>query len=81
MLLSKAANEEHLASVGNQTNGRVFLFMHTDDIQRDFTAMRARGVSFIGEPRDENYGTMVVLADLYGNKWDLIQPNRNTTLN
>ena len=81
LLLAKAANEEQLASVGNQTGGRVFLFMHTDDIQRDFTAMQTRGVSFIGQPREEEYGTVVVFADLYGNKWDLIQPNRNISLN
>ncbi len=75
LLLAKAANTEQLVSVGNQTGGRVFLFMHTDDIWRDFNAMQARGVSFIGEPREEEYGTVVVFADLYGNKWDLIQPN------
>lgn len=74
LLLAEAANEQQLASVGNQTGGRVFLFMHTDDIQRDFTAMQARGVSFVGEPREEEFGTVVVFVDLYGNKWDLIQP-------
>lgn len=75
LLLAKATDEAQRASVGNQTGGRVFLFMHTDDIRRDFTAMQARGVSFMGEPRVEEYGTVVVFADLYGNKWDLIQPN------
>lgn len=75
LLLAQATDEAQRASVGNQTGGRVFLFMHTDDIRRDFTAMQARGVSFMGEPRDEEYGTVVVFADLYGNKWDLIQPN------
>ncbi len=78
LLLAKAANAEQLASVGNQTGGRVFLFMHTDDVQRDFDTMRARGVSFIGEPREEDFGTVVVFTDLYGNKWDLIQPRPRT---
>lgn len=75
LLLAQATDEAQRASVGNQTGGRVFLFMHTDDIRRDFTAMQARGVSFMGEPHNEEYGTVVVFADLYGNKWDLIQPN------
>ncbi len=74
LLLAKAANAEQLASVGNQTGGRVFLFVHTDDVRRDFKTMQARGVSFIGEPREEEYGTVVVFSDLYGNKWDLIEP-------
>ena len=76
LLLAKAMSDEQFASVGNQTGGRVFLFIHTDDIQRDFTAMQARGVSFIGELREEEFGTVIVFVDLYGNKWDLIQPNR-----
>lgn len=74
LLLAKAATDDQLAAVGNQTGGRVFLFMHTDDIWRDFHAMRSQGVSFIGEPHEEEYGTVVVFVDLYGNKWDLIQP-------
>ncbi len=78
LLLAQAVNAEQLASVGNQTGGRVFLFMHTDDVQRDFNTMRARGVSFIGEPREEGFGTVVVFTDLYGNKWDLIQPRLKT---
>lgn len=74
LLLAKAASEEQGASVGNQTGGRVFLFMHTDDIWRDFNAMQSRGVIFVGEPREEEYGTVIVFSDLYGNKWDLIEP-------
>lgn len=74
LLLAKAASDEQLECVGNQSGGRVFLFMHTDDIWRDFNEMRSRGVSFVGEPREEEYGTVVVFADLYGNKWDLIEP-------
>jgi uncharacterized glyoxalase superfamily protein PhnB len=60
--------------VGNQSGGRVFLFLHTDDFWRDYEAMRSRGVDFIEKPRNEVYGTVVVFADLYGNKWDLVQP-------
>ncbi|MGI9286962.1 MAG: VOC family protein [Pseudomonadales bacterium] len=76
LLLAKAASEQQLASIGNQTGGRVFLFMHTDDVWRDYNQMQSRGVSFDGEPREEEYGTVVVFTDLYGNKWDLIQPTR-----
>jgi len=74
LLLAKADNAEQAARVGNQTGGRVFLFLQTDDFQRDYSAMRARGVRFLEEPRNETYGTVAVFADLYGNKWDLIQP-------
>ena len=74
LLLAKAANDEQFSRVGNQAGGRVFLFLHTDDFQRDYRAMKAQGVKFTEEPRYETYGTVVVFADLYGNKWDLIQP-------
>lgn len=74
LLMAKAASDEQQQRIGNQTGGRVFLFLHTDDIWRDFHAMRSRGVSFVAEPREEEYGTVVVFADLYGNKWDLIEP-------
>ena len=74
LLLARAADERQRAAVGNQTGGRVFLFMHTDDFQRDYDAMTARGVRFCEQPRDEQYGRVVVFEDLYGNKWDLIQP-------
>ena len=73
LLLAKAANEEQTSRIGNQTGGRVFLFLHTDDFQRDYAAYSARGVKFIEQPRYEEYGTVVVFEDIYGNKWDLIE--------
>ena len=74
LLLAKAASAEQEAHIGNQTGGRVFLFLHIDDFQRDYEAMRSRGVRFLEEPRAEPYGTVAVFADPYGNKWDLVQP-------
>jgi len=74
LLLARAANPRQAAAVGNQTGGRVFLFLHTDDFWRDYRAMQAAGVTFVEQPREEVYGTVVVFEDLYGNKWDLIQP-------
>jgi catechol 2,3-dioxygenase-like lactoylglutathione lyase family enzyme len=73
LLLAQAANEEQAARVGDQTGGRVLLFLRTDDFWRDYRAMRSRGVRFTEEPRDEAYGTIAVFLDLYGNRWDLIQ--------
>ena len=75
LLLAKAATPEQEAHVGNQTGGRVFLFLHTSDFQDDYRHLQARGVKFANEPREEPYGRVVVFFDLYGNKWDLIQPN------
>ncbi|WP_423223160.1 VOC family protein [Candidatus Amarolinea aalborgensis] len=75
LLLAQAATPEQLAHVGNQTGGRVFLFLHTNDFWRDYHAMQAHGVKFAEEPRLEPYGRVVVFFDLYGNKWDLVQPN------
>ena len=72
LLLAKAANEEQRSRVGNQTGGRVFLFLHTDDFWRDYQAYRAQGVEFVREPTVEPYGTVAVFRDLYGNLWDLI---------
>jgi len=72
LLLAKAANEEQRSRVGNQTGGRVFLFLHTDDFWRDYQAYRAQGVEFVREPAAEPYGTVAVFRDLYGNLWDLI---------
>src|SRR6187402_74812 len=66
LLLAKAANEEQQSRVGNQTGGRVFLFLQTDDFWRDFNAYTARGVDFTEQPREEVYGTVVVFRDLYG---------------
>ena len=74
MLLARASGEEQLARVGNQTGGRVFLFLATDDFWRDYEAYRSRGVEFVRAPREESYGTVAVFKDLYGNLWDLIQP-------
>lgn len=73
ILLAQAKNPAELAAVGNQTGGRVFLFLHTDDFHRDHSAFRAHGVEFLEEPREEDYGTVAVFRDLYGNKWDLLQ--------
>lgn len=74
ILLAKAANEEQKTRVGNQTGGRVFLFLHTDDFWRDYNAMTADGVRFVRPPVEESYGTVAVFEDLYGNLWDMIQP-------
>jgi catechol 2,3-dioxygenase-like lactoylglutathione lyase family enzyme len=74
LLLAKAANPEQAARIGDQTGGRVFLFLRSDDFWRDYNAYKARGVDFTEEPREEVYGTVIVFRDLYGNKWDLVQP-------
>jgi catechol 2,3-dioxygenase-like lactoylglutathione lyase family enzyme len=75
LLLAQAASSEQEAAIGHQTGGRVFLFLHTDDIDADIAHLRAHGVRFAeDEPRDETYGRVIVFHDLYGNKWDLIQP-------
>ena len=79
VLLARAVTPEQLASVGNQTGGRVFVFLHTDDFWRDYEAMRARGVVFVRPPTEQPYGTVAVFEDLYGNKWDLIQPRAQTS--
>src|SRR5579863_10154518 len=76
LLLAKAVGEAQTARVGDQTGGRVFLFLHTDDFERDHVAMLARGVRFVRPPRQESYGRVAVFEDLYGNLWDLIQPSR-----
>ncbi|MBL7845004.1 MAG: VOC family protein [Cyclobacteriaceae bacterium] len=75
LLLAKAANDEQRSRIGNQTGGRVFLFLHTDDFHRDFENLKKNNVTIIREPSIEVYGTVAVFADLYGNLWDLIQPN------
>ena len=75
LLLAKAANEEQRSRVGNQTGGRVFLFLHTDDFWRDFKNLHEKGVAIRRGPSKEAYGTVAVFEDLYGNLWDLIQPN------
>ena len=73
LLLAKASTPEEISRIGNQTGGRVFLFLHTDDFWRDYRAMTSRGVKFLEPPREEPYGTVAVWEDLYGNKWDLLQ--------
>src|ERR1700685_2437222 len=73
LLLARAANSEQASRIGNQTGGRVFLFLHTDDFWHDYHEMTARKVKFIREPREEGYGTVAVFEDLYGNRWDLLQ--------
>ena len=73
LLLARAATPEQLSAVGNQTGGRVFLFLSTDDFWRDYDLFRARGVIFVEPPREEPYGTVAVFQDLYGNRWDLVQ--------
>ena len=73
LLLAKASNETQIASIGNQTGGRVFLFLHTDDFWRDYNDLNDKGVVFVREPQVMPYGIVTVFEDLYGNKWDLIQ--------
>jgi uncharacterized glyoxalase superfamily protein PhnB len=73
-LLAKAVNQRQKQAVGSQAGGRVFLFLHTDDFHRDYTAYKERGVTFVEDPRREPYGTVAVFTDLYGNRWDLIEP-------
>lgn len=77
LLLAKAVGEQQVASVGNQTGGRVFLFLFTDDFWRDYHAMEANEIQFVRPPKEEEYGLVAVFADLYGNLWDLLQPNGN----
>jgi catechol 2,3-dioxygenase-like lactoylglutathione lyase family enzyme len=74
LLLAKAANQEQQSRVGNQTGGRVFLFLHTDDFLRDYHDMLKHGIEFVRDPVTESYGTVAVFKDLYGNLWDLIGP-------
>jgi catechol 2,3-dioxygenase-like lactoylglutathione lyase family enzyme len=76
MLLACADGEAQRAAVGNQTGGRVFLFLRTDDFEHDHARMLAAGVRFLEEPRREPYGTVAVFEDLYGNRWDLIENAR-----
>jgi len=73
LLLARAVTPEQSSRIGNQTGGRVFLFLHTDDFWRDYTSLTERGVRFQQPPRDESYGTVAVFEDLYGNRWDLLQ--------
>ena len=74
LLLAKAATEEQVSRVGNQTGGRVFLFLHTDDFERDYLNLVENKVTIVREPSQEVYGKVAVFSDLYGNLWDLIEP-------
>lgn len=76
LLLAKASTDEQIKCIGNQTGGRVFLFLYTDDIMRDFDAYRNKGVEFIRTVQEESYGKVTVFKDLYGNLWDLIEENK-----
>jgi catechol 2,3-dioxygenase-like lactoylglutathione lyase family enzyme len=78
IVLAKGVGEEQRSRIGNQTGGRVFLFLKTDDFWSDYYRMREKGVEFMREPTTESYGTVAVFADLYGNLWDLIGPRNNT---
>lgn len=75
LLLARASNAAQQAVIGAQTGGRVFLFLHTDDLARDHAHLSARGVDFVQPPRREPYGQVAVFRDLYGNLWDLIEPS------
>ena len=75
LLLAKGVGEEQRSRIGNQTGGRVFLFLKTDSFWRDYENMRSRGIEFVREPKVEQYGTVAVFKDLYGNLWDLVEFN------
>jgi catechol 2,3-dioxygenase-like lactoylglutathione lyase family enzyme len=75
LLLARASKREQESFVGNQSGGRVFLFLNTDDFWRDYRDMVSRGINFVREPRKESYGMVAVFADLYGNLWDLLELN------
>lgn len=75
LLLAKASNDKQVASIGNQTGGRVFLFLHTDDFERDFQNLQKHNIKIVRPPVIEDWGKVCVFEDLYGNKWDLIEPN------
>ena len=74
LLLARAVNPEQASRIGNQTGGRIFFFLYTDDFWRDYGAYKAKGVVFVRDPKEETYGTVAVFKDLYGNLWDLLQP-------
>lgn len=76
LLLAQASKPEQENFIGNQTGGRVFLFLNTDDFWRDYNAMIEKGVEFVREPKEAEYGTVAVFKDLYGNLWDLLQLNK-----
>lgn len=73
LLLARASNADQSLAIGNQSGGRVFLFLSTDDFRRDYDAMKNKDVEFVREPKEQDYGTVAVFKDLYGNQWDLIE--------
>jgi catechol 2,3-dioxygenase-like lactoylglutathione lyase family enzyme len=75
LLLARASSPEQLDAIGNQTGGRVFLFLSTDDFWRDYERMISLGIKFVRDPQEQDYGTVAVFEDLYGNLWDLLQLN------
>ena len=77
LLLAKAANDRQSIFVGNQAGGRVFLFLFTDNFWRDYEKLKSREIKFVRQPQEFEYGTVAVFEDLYGNMWDLIEPNEN----
>ncbi|PIW62598.1 VOC family protein [Shewanella sp. CG12_big_fil_rev_8_21_14_0_65_47_15] len=77
LLLAKASKPEQVPFIGNQAGGRVFLFLNTDDFWRDYEHMQSIGIHFIREPQEQDYGTVAVFEDLYGNRWDLLQLSPN----
>jgi len=76
LLLAKASKPEQQSFIGNQTGGRVFLFLNTDDFWRDYNDMLSKGIKFVRKPKKESYGTVAVFEDLYGNLWDLLELNQ-----
>jgi len=80
LLLAKASKPEQAPFIGDQTGGRVFLFLNTDDFWRDYNDMVSKGINFVREPKEETYGTVAVFEDLYGNLWDLLQLNKDHPL-
>jgi catechol 2,3-dioxygenase-like lactoylglutathione lyase family enzyme len=80
LLLAKASNERQKAFIGNQSGGRIFLFLCTDDFWRDYNEMVSQGIKFVREPQTFSYGIVAVFEDLYGNLWDLFQPNKNNSI-
>lgn len=77
LLLARASKPEQQAFIGNQTGGRVFLFLHTDDFWRDYKTMKANNIIFVREPKKQEYGLVAVFEDLYGNLWDLLELNKD----
>jgi len=75
LLLARASNATQESFVGNQSGGRVFLFLNTDDFWRDYNAMKAKGINFVRDPKQQEYGMVAVFEDLYGNRWDLLELN------